>query len=426
LHRAAEAGHLDVVRLLFESQKIEFVITKSLSQRCVDVGELLCGPDASRMNPLHYVAQNGHADVVRYLCAYKRIDVNAAYRVYGSRRTTMTPLHLAACNRHVDVVRALCDCERVSVNAEHCGRTALHFAAEKGHVDVVRVMCEYARVDVNAVSGREASICMTPLHLAACRGYVDVVQALCECERVNVNITDAFDRTPLNLAALNGFVHIVECLTTSRAGRIDFVLRFSDRTTALHCAASSGHVDVVRFLLDRELIDVNATNRRGDTPLHLVVPWGRADVVRCLLARERIDVNATNCDGDTPLHAAVRRCGRVDSIELLLADRRVDVNVRNNAGMTPLHVAVEKVSGDHSHEHDFLAIARCLYADQRVAADVRNEAQRMTSAQLAMTSTESGAQGVQRWLCDRLSLEHTLNAFMFGLILRDAFALTFR
>jgi len=67
----------------------------------------------------------------------------------------------------------------------------------------------------------------------------------------------------------------------------------------LHFAANNGHVDVVRFLLEKGA-NVNAQDHRGRTPLHLAALDGHVDVVRFLLEKGA-NVNAQDHRGRTPL-----------------------------------------------------------------------------------------------------------------------------
>ena len=93
--------------------------------------------------------------------------------------------------------------------------------------------------------------------------------------------------------------------------------------TPLHVAASKGHKDVAKLLMDYKA-DVNARKKYGDTPLHYAA-HGHKDVVELLLAN-KADVNAKDNIGYTPLHEAARN-GCKDVVELLLANK-ADVNAK--------------------------------------------------------------------------------------------------
>ena len=95
-------------------------------------------------------------------------------------------------------------------------------------------------------------------------------------------------------------------------GRLDVVKAFFDQEghltsdatpddmkSAFKWACSYGHIDVVRFLIDRG-IDVGERHR-GETPLHVAAGGGHLEIVSVLLARgARVDVRDEMWDG-TPL-----------------------------------------------------------------------------------------------------------------------------
>ena len=106
-------------------------------------------------------------------------------------------------------------------------------------------------------------------------------------------------------------------------------------------AATSGMPDVARLLLERGLVtDVNATlDWLRRTALHLAATWGHVDVVEVLLAHRDVDVNVRALDaGKTPLHIAAQN-GHVDVVRALLAHRGVNVNAWSVGKVTPLCLA---------------------------------------------------------------------------------------
>jgi cytohesin len=79
--------------------------------------------------------------------------------------------------------------------------------------------------------------------------------------------------------------------------------------------------------------DVNAANKKGDTPLHLAASRWNAPLVQFLIEQGG-DVAAKNEDGETPLHNAAYLAKR-DVIKLLV-DRNADLTASNKKGETPL------------------------------------------------------------------------------------------
>lgn len=72
---------------------------------------------------------------------------------------------------------------------------------------------------------------------------------------------------------------------------------------ALHFAAASGFVEVVRTLIERGA-HLNCTDEEGDTPLHWAVRESKENVLPLLLAHGA-NVDIPNEDNETPLHLAL-------------------------------------------------------------------------------------------------------------------------
>jgi ankyrin repeat protein len=105
-------------------------------------------------------------------------------------------------------------------------------------------------------------------------------------------------------------------------------------SAVLHTAASRGHADIAKLLLDSGA-DVNVRLPTGGTALHMASDQP-AEVAELLLSRGA-EVDATNDWGRTPLHAAVDH-GNLDVATLLLA-HGADPNAKDHRGVTPVHEA---------------------------------------------------------------------------------------
>ena len=92
-----------------------------------------------------------------------------------------------------------------------------------------------------------------------------------------------------------------------------------DGATALHRAAESGDVDMLKLLLDRGA-DVNAQRKSGRTPLASAVVFGHGAAVRYLLSK-----GAKANMGDVGLSRAVFQ-GNVEIVKALL---EAGVEVKN-------------------------------------------------------------------------------------------------
>ncbi|MFH0777526.1 MAG: ankyrin repeat domain-containing protein [Candidatus Eisenbacteria bacterium] len=105
--------------------------------------------------------------------------------------------------------------------------------------------------------------------------------------------------------------------------------------TPLHAAASEGHEEVVRFLLENGAA-VDATDNDGNTALHMASKGCDSRLGRLLLEKGA-RVNVKNRLKATPLHMAAA-CTNGETAKVLLA-HHADVNAKGNGGLTPLHMA---------------------------------------------------------------------------------------
>jgi beta-lactamase regulating signal transducer with metallopeptidase domain len=107
----------------------------------------------------------------------------------------------------------------------------------------------------------------------------------------------------------------------------------------LHRAASGGHVDQVRMLLDLGAnVNIEQGTYRG-TPLQYAAFRGHGETVQVLLDRgAKVDARDTN--GRTPLVWAAMG-GHADVAERLL-DAGADINAANAGGWTPLRYAIDR------------------------------------------------------------------------------------
>ncbi|XP_046399169.1 osteoclast-stimulating factor 1-like [Ischnura elegans] len=107
---------------------------------------------------------------------------------------------------------------------------------------------------------------------------------------------------PMHEAARRGNLSFIrECLQQGvSATALD-----AAHNTALQWACHAGHIDCVKELLPVSCKGINHQNKVGDTPLHSAASRGHADVVKLLLdSSVAADPTIVNCMGETPLDLA--------------------------------------------------------------------------------------------------------------------------
>jgi len=116
----------------------------------------------------------------------------------------------------------------------------------------------------------------------------------------------------------------------------------NNATEELQRAIMIGCTRMVRFLLEKHHVDVNARIRYTDDPNiaeYIALIWaaekGYTEIVNLLLKQPNIDINIKNCQGFTALMCAAEQ-GHKEVVKLLLGHPDINVNIQNNSGATAL------------------------------------------------------------------------------------------
>lgn len=145
------------------------------------------------------------------------------------------------------------------------------------------------------------------------------------------NVTDR-NGNPLLVAALrDGSLKAARALMDAKS--IDFDKPNRAGETALMMACLQGRMDLVRVMVEDREVELNKT---GWTPLHYAATNGHYDIVKLLLDHSAY-VDAESPNGTTPLMMAARG-GHIEVVKLLL-DEGADMRMRNQQGMTAIDFA---------------------------------------------------------------------------------------
>ena len=280
LHWACENGHLDFANYFITEHKCDPNYLKSrvftpLYSTCKKerlelakhlVTENNCSVDCCGYSTLHSAASNDHLAVVKYLISELGCDPQI------TDKNGNTPLHYACLNGHLDITKYLIsDCNCNSQCSTNYGSTPVHFACQNGHLEVAKYLineqnCNPEQGNINGY---------TPLHSAASNGHLVVVKYLITQHNCNSQCSDTNGFTPLHQACYSGHLHVVKYLIHERncaceteaklpANMIKDKLGFpphtllekfepmlnTDGITPLHAACESGHIDIVKYLID--------------------------------------------------------------------------------------------------------------------------------------------------------------------------------
>jgi ankyrin repeat protein len=253
-------------------------------------------------------------------------------------------------------LKAMVEKDRGVVKAtDSIHRTPLHYAAEGNQPEVISYLVA-AGADLEA----RANAGDTPLHAAAVPGSLQAAQRLIELG-ANPNARQlpryegaGFGASVLDRAASRGHRELVKLL-------LDHGAKVQDendphRDTALHWACMgmiaakyvrqpelAANGEVIAMLMEH-FSDINVRNRGGMTPLHVAAEHGAADTVKYLLdSYPKIDIDAQDGDGNTALHLAIQSA---PVVEVKLDQRAAVVRVLLDHGAKQLPNHLRQLPSD--------------------------------------------------------------------------------
>eukprot|EP00903_Cladosiphon_okamuranus_P012668 g11848.t1 len=206
-----------------------------------------------------------------------------------------------------------------------------------------------ATLDVTASQIRDAMACLPGTNAAAAadeqgcvpcggaREHAYVAQALDPSNlpdhKLAQNQLPTQNNQDLYCAAKTGNLGGLKAALTA-GGNPNWYNKSEDGATALHQAASGGHVACIELLLKNGSVIDERLLTNNNSPLHLACGNGHLEAVKVLVAASS-EVNAGNTYGNSPIHSAL--IGGHRSIVELLLEKGADVTWTNNKGSSLFH-----------------------------------------------------------------------------------------
>ncbi|GAQ09404.1 hypothetical protein ALT_6725 [Aspergillus lentulus] len=294
---------------------------------------------------IHHAATNtDHPDVLEFLVG--------KYPELLSSQSARTFLWSAIYNGSLRLVKIL-----IIAGVDIAGDSTVHATlASRCSLDVVK-----AAIDKGADFRQINPDGRTMIHYAATNiDHPDVLEFLIGKYPELLSSQSTRGKTALWSALYEGSAELAHILIT--AG-IDINVRDHAGKTALHAALEFSHQAVYqsmeyvgREIVERSLsiasallehgIQVGIPDQWGLTELHHAVRqndhyWLRKcmpSVIRLLLSRSTVDVNALGPGGLTPLHLAAK-AGWLKAVKILVEQGNADVTETDNNGKAPAHLA---------------------------------------------------------------------------------------
>lgn len=335
MHKAARDGFAQVIEKLIELKA------------AVNI------KDGTGETPLHKAALKGHLTIINRLTQQLDIELNAA--TYHNK---LTPLHYACLEGHSDIVEALHHQDSHLIEQANIdGLLSIHFAAKKGYLNIIQQLDGYDSQLLGTTTHNGEVIA----HHASMEGYQTIIDYIYARDRSLLKSANLDGQTALHYVAFATEYNptTAEQINQSKQTIINRLIdevgldiNATDKQgdTALHKAVAAKQPAIARYLLERHQghIDLNKRNQRGESPLLLTMQHGLSDIAQIMLDHGAdpidIDSQAQQHDPSGNVLHYLAHCGYAGLITRIISINKLDhniINQANNRGQSPLLVATQ-------------------------------------------------------------------------------------
>ena len=371
LHIAALYGHLKLCKILIDKHNFEVDMTDNAGRSALhysarhgsyeifryfaDMGADIYLKSHNGWNCLHIAALYGHLSLCKILIDKHNFDVdivdndgNLALHycvIYGSYKLFkyfaemgadvylknnggMNCLHTAALNGHVNLCKILIDQHKFDIYVtDNKGWAAFHHSARHGNYELFRYFADMtADIYLKSYGG------INCLHIAALNGHLNLCKILIDKHNFNVHMADNHGCTALHHSANYGSYKIFRYFADMG---VDIYRKSHDGRNCLHIAASKGHLNLCKILIDKNYFDADMADDFGWTALHHFARHDSYELFK-YFANNGADIYRRNNAGINCLHIAALN-GHLNLCKILINEHKFDVDMADNSGWTALH-----------------------------------------------------------------------------------------
>ncbi|KAJ8684014.1 hypothetical protein QAD02_019806 [Eretmocerus hayati] len=222
-----------------------------------------------------------HTAVVQETCDWELVQLllDAGAQLNCLSRLSISPVALATKFNRLDLVKKMIDAGADINISKTCYNSALNFAITNHNKDLVDLLLK-SGADVNARDSDGKSIlyaAVSPFTWSHSFNKTDILKMILNHGAI-MSSPEFGKYTPFKVLIENGNIEAINLFIENGFNLEDCGIQFP-----LHKAAINPRKEVLHFLLNAYLVDVDAIDDRGVTALYTAVNFQRADNVRLLV-----------------------------------------------------------------------------------------------------------------------------------------------
>ncbi|CAF1120790.1 unnamed protein product [Rotaria sordida] len=246
----------------------------------------------------HIICHYDNPELLKYILDYTQ---NRTHNLDKLLKQTdehgYTPLLTAVYYGHKSMVEILLDCKVEYLHImTHDKKNILHLIAQRQHEHVFKILNEKLNANDFSILMSPQPLQATPLHEISKTNNVllcdSILKSYKEDKLQLFKHQNVYGRTIFHEACEYGRLEMIKYLTSDNLIKDEQIkiellaVGDDEKRTCLHLAAAEGHADVVAYLLQTHLVNINALTEKFEAAFHYACANGYRSVVIELLANE--------------------------------------------------------------------------------------------------------------------------------------------
>ena len=308
LHLAANNGHLKICVALLQSYDFD-----------------IHPKDDDGWNVLHCAARSGNLELFKYL-------ITKGSEVDSKTKDHANCLHIAAWNGRFNICKELLEKYSFNIHEKNeKGFDAILCAAEFGDLE----MYQYFKENGNYVSSKTKDS-RHLLHIAASKGRFNLIKSTLKYYLLEIQIKCNKGWTVLHYSAQSGNLELFEFLLKN-GSLIDE--KTKNKCNCLHIAASNGHLNLCKRLVENYSFDIFMTDAKGWNALHYAAKSGNLELFHFFI-KKGSDVYSKTKINSNCLHITASN-GCLKLFKTLVEAYKFDIFTKDDRGWTVLNKAAK-------------------------------------------------------------------------------------